>query len=196
MAPMRMHIPAASHAPGAVMRPPTQIGRPHSRPEGLGMHMPSLPGRSHESQSPSHALEQQTPSAQKPDVHSLFAAQVPPRSTGVTQRIVAVLQSRPPGQLPDAHAGLHAEVPEHRPEGHAMGAGTTQVPVASHMPTSVSVPKPPTVVQLGLPQGMPTVRGDQSVVLRAGSQTWHGFALFTVKPMMQAAPMKQPPPTT
>jgi hypothetical protein len=135
---------------------------------------------------------QQTPSAQKPDMQSPPATQRAPIAAAGTQRIEDALQVRPGGHEPGAHDEAHDDELAQRPCGHGIGPAGAQVPVASHAPPPVSIAGTP--LQVAVPHAMPTVRGDHAVVLRAGSQIWHGLAGFSVNDIAQTPATKQPEP--
>jgi hypothetical protein len=73
------------------------------------------------------------------------------------------------------------------PVGHGIRGLATHAPAASQVRV---VMRPP--AQLAVAHSMPTARGDQSVVLRVGSQTWHGYVAFTVPSPTHAPPIVQP----
>jgi hypothetical protein len=71
-----------------------------------GTHLPELPATSHAAHCASHALSQQTPSAQKPEPHSAALLHSAPRTL-----------AQVPGSLPAAHEvpASHVATPQHTP---------------------------------------------------------------------------------
>jgi Wiskott-Aldrich syndrome protein len=74
-APAPSHRPSSPHVVGDVV---AQLARGSIAPGGTGTHRPTIPGRLQLRQAPAHELSQQTPSVQKPVVHSPLPAQGEP----------------------------------------------------------------------------------------------------------------------
>ena len=90
--------------------PPPSLHRADGslRPVGTLVHVPSVPASVHDWQAPVHALSQQTPCAQLPDVHSVAAEQDAPMLFVPHEFIVQVLGGR---QLVSTVQALKQAVP-------------------------------------------------------------------------------------
>src|SRR4051794_33164384 len=132
------HLPAPSHAPSV-----SQLGAPLSAhwfsgscPAGTGEHVPSLPGTAHDWHVPVHALPQQMPCSQNPDVQSVGAAQLPPRP------FFPQLPFR--HRLPFEHCAFVVHVPKQTPPvlhwkgTHVPGVGATHTPLPSQADLAVN----------------------------------------------------------
>src|SRR5213075_398990 len=98
-------------------------------PSSTGVHWPMWPGWSHDTQAPSQATLQQTPSAHDPDSHSLSFLKTAPR--GFTPHMPS-LQPCPSHWLAEVQAAKHSPRAALQAYGaHAIGGPSLQAP-SSH----------------------------------------------------------------
>jgi hypothetical protein len=111
-----------------------------SCPAGTDAQVPSVAAIAHERQSPEHAVEQHTPCAQMPELHSLPAAQVAPFGL-LPQLLFVVLQVLGGAQSPaTAHVVLHARAVVSHPYGSQSELVTVRhTPAPSQVRAGVSV---------------------------------------------------------
>ena len=98
-----------------------------SCPAGTALQVPSVPASAHERQVPAQAVAQQTPSSQKPELHSAAAAQVAP---------IGFLPQLPLAQVLGAlQSAFDAQVPRQAAVGpqtygsQVLGVAARQLPV-------------------------------------------------------------------
>ena len=101
------------------------------------MQVPSVPDRAHDRQVPVHAPAQQIPCSQKPELHSLAAAQV--AMIGFLpqlplMQVLGALQSPLP-----VHDVRQAPFVPHRYGSQVLGVPARQLPVPLHVRTGVNV---------------------------------------------------------
>jgi len=162
-APLPLQVPSLPHVvlPASVHWVPG-VG---AWPAGTLVHDPTLPVTAHERQVPVHAVAQQIPCAQKPELHSGAVVQVAPlgflpqlivmqvfgaRQSAVVAHVVRhapLVPHRNGSQPDDAEAGRHSPMPSHVRAGvsvepvqvaamHTVPAACwRQVPAPLHMPS-------------------------------------------------------------
>jgi hypothetical protein len=115
---------------------PLQVRAPCGAPAGTTLQTPGV--TSHASHVPPHALSQQKPSTQKPDVHCVDAVHIAP--FGFVPRHAPLLQNRPPWQSASVvQLVLHAVGPQVN-GAHAFVDGAGHAPAPSQAASAVCVP--------------------------------------------------------
>lgn len=127
-----------SHAPPHALPSVAQAARPPCGAPVTATQVPSLPATSHASHCSPHAVAQQTPSAQKPEVHSASPPHVSPSAsrgvhTPAEQNAVA-LQSPSTVQSPAQSTGPH----ENGAQSCVRSAG--QLPVPTQVSSRTATP--------------------------------------------------------
>ncbi len=169
-APFARQVPASQKAPALhcasevqvatqAASVPLQVNRPHSFPGSVPavemLQLPTVPAVLQASQAPPHPALQHTPSAQKPEVHSLAPPHAPP-STFFAVHAPPAPQKKPALQSASAaHAARQAEalpshqVLPHSPAGSERAARGVQAPAvlarlqASHAPLHAPLQQTP-----------------------------------------------------
>jgi len=117
---------------------PLHSDSPHSAAgsvrAGMGAQLPTAPATLHASHVPLHAPLQHTPSTQKPDVHSLAAAQDAPATRLAAH--VPPLQKAPALQSESAeHGAVQLPAPSHSAKPHS-SPGSVRADTAEQVPTA------------------------------------------------------------